>query len=105
MAMPTREDVMEAIRPVKDPEMDFSIVDLGLIYDVELDEANKSVVVKMTLTSPACPVGPQIMGAVHTQCLDLEEVEDVDVQLVWTPLWDPTKMASDDVKMLLGIWE
>ena len=105
MAMPTREEVMEAIRPVKDPEMDFSIVDLGLIYDVELDEANKSVVVKMTLTSPACPVGPQIMGAVHTQCLDLEEVEDVDVQLVWTPLWDPTKMASEDVKMLLGIWE
>ena len=105
MAMPTREEVMEAIRPVKDPEMDFSIVDLGLIYDVELDEASKSVVVKMTLTSPACPVGPQIMGAVHTQCLDLEEVEDVDVQLVWTPLWDPTEMASDDVKMLLGIWE
>ncbi len=105
MAMPTREEVMEAIRPVKDPELDFSIVDLGLIYDVELDEANKSVVVKMTLTSPACPIGPQIMGAVHTQCLDLEEVEDVDVQLVWTPLWDPTKMASEDVKMLLGIWE
>ena len=105
MAMPTREEVMEAIRPVKDPEMDFSVVDLGLIYDVELDEANKSVVVKMTLTSPACPVGPQIMGAVHTQCLDLEDVEEVDVQLVWTPLWDPTKMASDDVKMLLGIWE
>jgi metal-sulfur cluster biosynthetic enzyme len=105
MAMPTREEVIEAIRPVKDPEMDFSVVDLGLIYDVELDEANKSVVVKMTLTSPACPVGPQIMGAVHTQCLGLEEVEDVDVQLVWTPLWDPTKMASDDVKMLLGIWE
>jgi metal-sulfur cluster biosynthetic enzyme len=105
MAMPTKEEVVEAIRPVKDPEMDFSVVDLGLIYDVELDEANKSVVVKMTLTSPACPVGPQIMGAVHTQCLDLEDVEDVDVQLVWTPLWDPTKMASDDVKMLLGIWE
>jgi len=105
MAMPTREEVMEAIRPVKDPELDFSIVDLGLVYDVELDEANKSVVVKMTLTSPACPIGPQIMGAVHTQCLDLDEVEDVDVQLVWTPLWDPTKMASEDVKMLLGIWE
>ena len=105
MAMPTREEVMEAIRPVKDPELDFSIVDLGLIYDVELDEANRSVVVKMTLTSPACPIGPQIMGAVHTQCLDLDEVEDVDVQLVWTPLWDPTKMASEDVKMLLGIWE
>ena len=105
MPMPTREEVMEAIKPVSDPEMGFSVVDLGLIYDVELDEENKSVVVKMTLTSPACPVGPQIMGAVHTQCLDLEEVEDVDVQLVWTPLWDPTKMASEDVKMLLGIWE
>ena len=105
MAMPTREEVMEAIQPVSDPEMGFSIVDLGLVYDIELDETNKSVVVKMTLTSPACPVGPQIMGAVHTQCLDLEDVEDVDVQLVWTPPWDPTEMASDDVKMMLGIWE
>jgi metal-sulfur cluster biosynthetic enzyme len=105
MAMPSKDEVMEAIRPVKDPELDFSIVDLGLVYDIELDEESKSVVVKMTLTSPACPVGPQIMGAVHTQCLDLDEVEDVDVQLVWTPLWDPSQMASDDVKMMLGIWE
>ena len=105
MAMPTREEVMEAIQPVSDPELGFSVVDLGLIYDIELDEANKSVVVKMTLTSPACPVGPQIMGAIHTQCLDLADVEDVDVQLVWIPNWDPTTMASDDVKMMLGIWE
>ena len=105
MAMPTKDEVIEAIRPVKDPELDFSVVDLGLIYDVEFDEENKGVVVKMTLTSPACPVGPQLMGAVHSQCLDLEEVDEVDVQLVWTPPWDPTEMASDDVKMMLGIWE
>ena len=105
MPMPTREEVMEAIKPVSDPEMGFSVVDLGLIYDVELDEENKSVVVKMTLTSPACPVGPQIMGAVHSTALQMESVEEVEIQLVWSPPWDPRSMATDDVKMMLGIWE
>ncbi|MFQ5742624.1 MAG: metal-sulfur cluster assembly factor [Acidobacteriota bacterium] len=105
MALPTKDDVFEALKPVTDPELGLSIVDLGLIYDVDVDEEAKAVTIKMTLTSPACPVGPQIMGAVHTQCLDLPDVEDVDIQLAWSPPWDPRTMASEDVKMMLGIWE
>lgn len=105
MAMPNKETVLEALKPVKDPELGLSIVDLGLIYDVDFDEAEHQVNIKMTLTSPACPVGPQIMGAVHTHAEKLEGVDNVDIQLVWSPPWDPKKMASDDVKMMLGIWE
>ncbi|HEX9700102.1 MAG TPA: metal-sulfur cluster assembly factor [Acidobacteriota bacterium] len=105
MAMPTKEEVIEAIRPVSDPEINISIVELGLVYDVELDEESKQVNIKMTLTSPACPVGPQIMAAVHGKCLELPEVDNVDIQLIWSPPWDPRTMASEDVKMMLGIWE
>lgn len=105
MALPTKDKVIEAIKPITDPEIDISIVDLGLIYDVEFDEAKSQVNVKMTLTSPACPVGPQIMAAVHSSVLDLEEVENVDIQLIWSPPWDPRTMASEDVRMTLGIWE
>jgi metal-sulfur cluster biosynthetic enzyme len=105
MALPTKDEVIEAIRPVTDPEINISIVELGLIYDVEIDEAAKQVTVHMTLTSPACPVGPQIMAAVHGRVLDLPEIDDADIQLVWSPPWDPRTMASEDVKMMLGIWE
>ncbi len=105
MAIPTKDEVIEAIRPVVDPEINISIVDLGLIYDVEVEEETQQVTVLMTLTSPACPVGPQIMAAVHGKVLDVENVEDVDIQLVWSPPWDPRTMASEDVKMTLGIWE
>jgi len=105
MGMPSKDEVLEAIRPVTDPEINISIIDLGLIYDVEFDEGDKQVNVHMTLTSPACPVGPQIMAAVHGKVLELEEVDNVDIQLVWSPPWDPRTMATEDVKMMLGIWE
>lgn len=105
MALPDKEEVLEALIPVVDPEMNISIVDLGLIYDVEPDEENQRLLIKMTLTSPMCPVGPQIMGAVHSSALGIEGVEDVDIQLVWTPPWDPRTMASEEVRMMLGIWE
>ena len=103
--MPNKEELMEAIKPVIDPEMNLSIIDLGLVYDAEYDDTSKTAYVKMTLTSPACPVGPQIMGAVHTQLMGIDEVEDVDLQLVWTPPWDPRTMATEDVRMMLGIWD
>lgn len=105
MSLPNKEEVLEQLHPIIDPELNISIVDLGLIYDVEPDEEENRLNVKMTLTSPACPVGPQIMGAVHSSCLQMEEVEDVDIQLVWTPPWDPRTMATEDVRMMLGIWE
>jgi metal-sulfur cluster biosynthetic enzyme len=100
----TEERVVDAIRPVRDPEVGFSIVDLGLIYEVVLEREGKDVQVKMTLTSPMCPVGPQILAATHAAVESLDEVESVDVQLVWDPPWDPAVMASEEVKDRLGIW-
>ena len=71
-ALPNKEEVLEAIRPVVDPEMNVSIVDLGLVYDVEADDSAGKLNIKMTLTSPMCPVGPQIMGAVHSTALQMD---------------------------------
>lgn len=99
---PTDEELRERIREVKDPEIDMSIVDLGLVYGIEWDEGTVSV--RMTLTSPGCPLGPIIRGAVYAKVKDMPGVEDVDVEIVWSPPWDPRTMASEDVKMALGIW-
>jgi metal-sulfur cluster biosynthetic enzyme len=97
-----QEDVVrENLRTVIDPELGISIVDLGLIYGIEIKESN--VEVKMTLTSPACPLGAVIQGQAH-QCLKkLPWVNDVNIQLVWSPRWDPRQMASEDARMQLGI--
>ena len=100
----TKEKVLEAIRPVKDPEIHLSIVDLGLIYDVDVQDEGKRVVVKMTLTGPGCPVGPQILAAVHATVAKQPGVETPDVQLVWDPPWNPVLHASDEAKDALGIW-
>jgi metal-sulfur cluster biosynthetic enzyme len=100
---PTEEEVREALRQVEDPELRMSIVDLGLVYDVELDE-DGMVTVNMTLTSPACPVGPMLQGMIYHKVMGLDGIEDVEVNLVWNPPWDPRTMASEEVKMTLGIW-
>ena len=101
---PTPEGVMEAIRPVNDPELMISVVDLGLIYGVEVGEGGGAVEVRMTLTSPGCPIGPELMAAVDQAARTAPGVGDVHVQLVWDPPWDPTRMASEDAKEKLGIW-
>ena len=93
---------MDKLRDVIDPELGLSVVDLGLIYDVAFDDGD--VLVKMTLTSPGCPLGPIIRGEAYAQLKELPGVKDVDVQIVWSPPWDPRTMASEDVKMALGIW-
>ena len=102
--MLTKEDVFAALKPIQDPELGISIVDLGLIYDAKFDEPTKKVLIEMTLTSPACPVGPQLMAAVHTKAAGLPEVSDAEVKLVWTPKWDPKVMASEEAKDQLGIF-
>lgn len=101
---PTKEYVKEALRPVVDPELMISIVDLGLVYDVDVSPDGKKVEVKMTLTSPGCPIGPELMAAVDHTARLVPGVEDVHVQLVWEPPWDPTKMASESAREQLGIW-
>lgn len=100
---PTYEEMKAKLWEVKDPEINLSIVDLGLVYGVEMDDEGV-VNVTMTLTSPGCPLGPVIRGEAYAKLKELPGVKDVDVQIVWSPPWDPRTMASDDVKMMLGIW-
>ena len=100
MAELTKEVVMEKLREVTDPEMHVSIVELGLVYEVKIDKG--MVIVDMTLTSPACPVGPFIVESVEESVKRVEGVEGVVVNVVWEPLWGPDKM-SDEAKMELGI--
>jgi metal-sulfur cluster biosynthetic enzyme len=99
----TEESLWAALRDVEDPELRLSIVELGLIYGITLDDDGVATV-DMTLTSPACPVGPMLQGMIFHRLTGMEGVEDVEVNLVWDPPWDPRKMASEEVKMTLGIW-
>lgn len=100
--LPTYDELREKLREVIDPEINLSIVDLGLVYDIQMDEG--TVLVTMTLTSPGCPLGPVIRGEAYAKLRELPGVKDVDVQIVWNPPWDPRTMATDDIKMTLGIW-
>lgn len=100
--MPTEEEVREALKTVEDPEIGLSIVDLGLIYDTEI--VDHSIKVTMTLTTPFCPAGPLITSQVESVLSSLPEVENVDVDLTFSPPWDPRTMASDEVKAMLGLW-
>ena len=101
--LPSEEAIRDAIIPVEDPELNLSVVDLGLIYGIERDEAERDVKVTMTLTSMACPVGPQLRAAVHGAVAKLPGVEDVFVDLVFNPPWNPRTMASEDAQLTLGI--
>lgn len=100
---PTAEDLMEVIRTVEDPELRMSIVELGLVYGVEIDD-DGATTVTMTLTSPGCPVGPMLQGQIYHLVTQLPGVVDVEVNIVWDPPWDPRTMASEEVRMMLGIW-
>jgi metal-sulfur cluster biosynthetic enzyme len=100
----TKESVLESLRPVIDPEIRLSIVDLGLIYDVILSNEGKSCEIKLTLTTPMCPYGPMLLTQVQDVANTLPGVEDARVTLVWEPPWDPRTMASDHAKDKLNIW-
>lgn len=102
-ALIDEEIIMEHLEPVQDPELRMSIVDLGLIYDVHVDE-DGMIDVTMTLTTPACPLGPLLIGQIQDTLMDLPGVKDVNVEITFTPPWDPRTMASDEIKMQLGIW-
>jgi metal-sulfur cluster biosynthetic enzyme len=100
MAMPTKDDVLVALHRVEDPELGMDIVDLGLVYDVEVDAAKVKVI--HTLTSMGCPAGPMIQDDIATTVREtFPDVEDVELELTWDPPWTPEKM-SDDAKFILG---
>lgn len=98
--MPTREDVVEALRQVEDPELGMDIVDLGLFYDAEIEGSKVKII--HSLTSMGCPAGPMIQEDIHSVVAALPDVEDVEIELTWDPPWTPDKM-SDDAKFILGI--
>jgi metal-sulfur cluster biosynthetic enzyme len=100
--VPTYEEMRTKLAEVMDPEINMSIVELGLVYGIEYDDGIVSIT--MTLTSPGCPLGPVIRGEAYAKMREIPGVKDVDVQIVWNPPWDPRTMASEDVKMALGIW-
>jgi metal-sulfur cluster biosynthetic enzyme len=96
----TPETIRKALRAVKDPELGLNIVDIGLIYDTAGNEAGE-VRVTMTLTSPGCPSGAEIMQDARTVLGDLEGVSKVDIDLVWEPYWTPERM-DPRVRAFLG---
>src|SRR5260370_23709606 len=85
------ERARTALRQVKDPELDMNIIDLGLVYDVEVDGG--AVQVKMTLTSPGCPAGPMITNDAYRVLRGLDGVTDVDIEIAWEPYWTPDRKA------------
>ncbi|MHB1525907.1 MAG: metal-sulfur cluster assembly factor [Candidatus Dormibacteria bacterium] len=99
----TSEDVQDALREVIDPELGLDIVSLGLVYGVDLG-ADGDATIRMTLTSPYCPLGPMIESQVHSATQFLPGIRDVRVELVWDPPWDPHTMASDEVRLELGLY-
>jgi len=101
--MATEQEVYNALKDVEDPELHLSIVELGLIYGVKFEDNGKKAVVDMTLTSIACPVGPQLRAAVHAAALKAPGIEDAYVNLVFNPPWNPRTMASEDVLLHLGL--
>jgi metal-sulfur cluster biosynthetic enzyme len=97
--MPTKDEVIEALRAVEDPELGMDIVDLGLLYDVEVEGPKVKVI--HSLTSMGCPAGPMIQEDIQNVASSLEGVEDVEIELTWDPPWTPERM-SDDAKFILG---
>jgi metal-sulfur cluster biosynthetic enzyme len=97
--MLTEDLVRSALKNVYDPEIGLDIVNLGLIYNVEIQDDGKLVAVDMTFTTPACPAGPQLIDQVKREVLGLNAVypqlEDVKVNLVWTPFWNPSMMTQE----------
>lgn len=98
-----RESIIEALRPIQDPEIRIGIIDLGLIYDVAISD-DHDVQIKMTLTTPACPYGEMLLGMAHKAAEKIDGVRSVEVITVWDPPWDPKEMCSDLAKDQLGIW-
>lgn len=97
---PTADQVKLALRKVKDPELNLNIIDLGLIYEVRVDEG--VVAIDMTLTSPGCPAGPQIMTDIERVLRAMPGVDDVVLNLIWTPFWTPERIEPR-VRAYMGL--
>jgi metal-sulfur cluster biosynthetic enzyme len=95
----TRDEVMEVLRQVEDPELGMDVVDLGLVYEVDVEDAKAKVL--YSLTSMGCPAGPLIAQDIEGAVRQVEGIEDVELELTFDPPWTPDRM-SDDAKFILG---
>lgn len=100
-ALLSADTIRQALRQVKDPELDMNIVDLGLVYDVELDDGGGLVRITMTLTSPGCPAGPMITNDIYKVVRAIDGVKDVDIDIVWEPYWTPERI-DPKIRAMLG---
>ena len=98
--MNTKEKIIEEIRKIYDPELPVNIYELGLIYDIQVEE--KKAKIKMTLTTPNCPVAESLPNEVKNSIKEIKEVKDVDLDLVWDPPWDKS-MMSEAAKLELNL--
>ena len=101
MRAPEEEVIWRALKEVQDPELHESIVDLGLIYTVQVNSG--AVVVNMTLTTPFCPMAPEIQQNIENAVVQAGYATPT-IELVWDPPWDPSVMCSDEIKDKLGLW-
>ena len=99
--MVTEDTVFEAVKEIIDPEVGINIVDMGLIYGVDIED--ETVNITMTLTSPGCPAGGQLINGTQHVTQQLEGVEEVNINVVWTPRWTP-EMMTEEAKDELGIF-
>jgi len=102
---PTPEAVLDRLRPVIDPALNLSIVELGLVRGITVAEDSGRVDIDLTLTSPMCPLGPEIMAATKVAAERVPGVTGAEIQLVWSPLWDPRVDASEEARAERGIWD
>jgi FeS assembly SUF system protein len=98
--MEVKDKIIEEIKTIYDPEIPVNIYDLGLIYDINVDK--KKAKIKMTLTSPNCPVAESLPKEVKDITMQVEEIEDVDLELVWDPPWNKD-MMSEAAKLELNL--
>jgi metal-sulfur cluster biosynthetic enzyme len=100
----TKEDILDSLKAIVDPEVRIGIVDLGLVYDALVTDGGRKLEVKMTLTSPMCPYGAMILSQVEETLRATPGVEEARVTVVWDPPWDPRTMASEAARLKLNIW-
>jgi FeS assembly SUF system protein len=100
--MTLKDKIVEVLKSIYDPEIPVDIWELGLIYELEADDDGK-VMIRMTLTSPACPVAESLPGEVHEKIMATEGVTDVDLQVVWSPPWNKERM-TDEARLSLNMF-
>lgn len=100
--MVDKNEIFEKLKEVLDPELHYNIIDLGLIYEVFVDDRN-DVEILMTLTTPGCPLTAYFEDMIRTKVKEIGNVRNVDIKLTFDPIWDPSKIQKEEIKFELGL--